>query len=98
MKALHHDGGALIGMHFFNPVPTEKLVECRAYRRDRFRCLSGGRSLLSHLARPVRTTDSTDHVNGPLIPYLDAIRAYENGIGSIVDIDNGMAGCTTWVP
>jgi 3-hydroxybutyryl-CoA dehydrogenase len=45
---------------------------------------------------PVRTTDSTGFiVNRLLVPYLlDAIRALEEGAGSVVDIDASMKlGC-----
>jgi 3-hydroxybutyryl-CoA dehydrogenase len=45
---------------------------------------------------PVRTSDKTGFiVNRLLVPYmLDAIRAYEEGVGSIEDIDNAMKlGC-----
>ena len=45
---------------------------------------------------PVRTSDKTGFiVNRLLVPYLlDAISAYEEGVGSIVDIDNAMKlGC-----
>jgi len=45
---------------------------------------------------PVRTSDKTGFiVNRLLVPYLlDAVRAYEEGVGSIVDIDQAMKlGC-----
>src|SRR5438046_6695127 len=45
---------------------------------------------------PVRASDKTGFiVNRLLVPYLlDAIRALEEGVGSIVDIDNAMKlGC-----
>jgi len=45
---------------------------------------------------PIRTTDRTGFiVNRLLVPYLlDAIRAVEEGVGSIADIDAGMKlGC-----
>src|SRR5262249_27309918 len=45
---------------------------------------------------PVQTSDRTGFiVNRLLVPYmLDAIRALEEGVASIVDIDNGMQlGC-----
>jgi len=46
--------------------------------------------------KPVAATDKPGFiVNRLLVPYLlDAIRAYENGFGSIEDIDKGMVlGC-----
>ena len=45
---------------------------------------------------PVRTSDKTGFiVNRLLVPYmLDAVRAYEEGVGSIEDIDSAMKlGC-----
>jgi 3-hydroxybutyryl-CoA dehydrogenase len=45
---------------------------------------------------PVRASDSTGFiVNRLLVPYLlDAVRAYENGLGTLEDIDKGMTlGC-----
>jgi len=45
---------------------------------------------------PVRTTDRTGFiVNRLLVPYLlDAVRALEEGVGSVEDIDNSMKlGC-----
>jgi len=86
-----------IGMHFFNPVPIMKLVEVvRTVVTDSDVYRAAVQFAESLGKTVVRTTDSTGFiVNRLLIPYLlDAIRAYENGIGSIVDIDNGMKlGC-----
>jgi len=45
---------------------------------------------------PIRTSDRSGFVvNRLLVPYLlDAIRALEEGVGSVEDIDNGMRlGC-----
>jgi 3-hydroxybutyryl-CoA dehydrogenase len=86
-----------IGLHFFNPVPLMKLVEVVrtiATANDDFdQAVEFGRSLGKV---PVRTSDKTGFiVNRLLVPYLlDAIRAYEEGVGSITDIDNAMKlGC-----
>ncbi len=86
-----------IGLHFFNPVPLMKLVEVVrtiATNDDVFEtAFSFGKSLGKV---PVRTSDKTGFiVNRLLVPYLlDAIRAYEEGVGSIPDIDNAMKlGC-----
>jgi len=86
-----------IGLHFFNPVPLMKLVEVVrtiATANDVFdQAVEFGRSLGKV---PVRTSDKTGFiVNRLLVPYLlDAIRAYEEGVGSITDIDNAMKlGC-----
>jgi 3-hydroxybutyryl-CoA dehydrogenase len=86
-----------VGLHFFNPVPLMKLVEVVrtiATRDDVFEtAVEFGRKLGKV---PVRTSDKTGFiVNRLLVPYmLDAIRAYEEGVGSIPDIDNAMKlGC-----
>ena len=86
-----------IGMHFFNPVPLMKLVEViRTILTDESvyeEAIEFGRRLGK---TPVRAGDKTGFiVNRLLVPYmLDAIRALEEGVGSIVDIDNAMRlGC-----
>jgi 3-hydroxybutyryl-CoA dehydrogenase len=86
-----------IGMHFFNPVPLMKLVEViRTILTDPevFETAVAFGEKVGKV--PVRTTDRTGFiVNRLLVPYLlDAIRALEEGVGSIVDIDNAMKlGC-----
>jgi 3-hydroxybutyryl-CoA dehydrogenase len=86
-----------IGMHFFNPVPVMKLVEVvRTILTDPevFKTATEfGRDIGKV---PVQTTDRTGFiVNRLLVPYmLDSIRALEEGVASIVDIDNAMKlGC-----
>src|SRR5216684_2244830 len=86
-----------IGMHFFNPVPLMKLVEVvRTILTDEAvynEAVEFGKTLGKV---PVRASDKTGFiVNRLLVPYLlDAIRALEEGVGSIVDIDNAMKlGC-----
>jgi len=86
-----------IGMHFFNPVPVMKLVEVvRTILTDPevFRAAVQFAGEIGKV--PVQTSDRTGFiVNRLLVPYmLDAIRALEEGVASIVDIDNGMKlGC-----
>jgi len=86
-----------VGLHFFNPVPLMKLVEV-------VRALTTGDATFAaamDLARavgkePIVAPDRPGFiVNRLLVPYLlDAIRAYENGLGTVEDIDNGMKlGC-----
>ena len=86
-----------IGLHFFNPVPLMKLVEvARTIETD-----PEVEEKITAFARalgktPIRTTDRTGFiVNRLLVPYiLDAIRALEEGAGTITDIDQGMKlGC-----
>ena len=86
-----------IGMHFFNPVPLMKLVEVvRTILTDAEvyeTAVEFGRKLGKV---PVRAGDKTGFiVKRLLVPYmLDSIRALEEGVGSIVDIDNAMKlGC-----
>ncbi|HYE74809.1 MAG TPA: 3-hydroxyacyl-CoA dehydrogenase NAD-binding domain-containing protein, partial [Blastocatellia bacterium] len=82
-----------VGMHFFNPVPMMKLVEViRTIVTDED-AYTEAISFAESLGKTVvRTTDRTGFiVNRLLVPYmLDAIRALEEGVGSIVDIDNAM--------
>jgi len=86
-----------IGLHFFNPVPMMKLVEVVktiATAPDVFESAVEFGKKVGKV--PVRTSDKTGFiVNRLLVPYLlDAIRAYEEGVGSITDIDEAMKlGC-----
>jgi 3-hydroxybutyryl-CoA dehydrogenase len=86
-----------IGLHFFNPVPMMKLVEVVrtiATAPDVFAAAVDFGKKLGKV--PVRTVDKPGFiVNRLLVPYLlDAIRAYEEGVGSIADIDESMKlGC-----
>ena len=86
-----------IGMHFFNPVPLMKLVEVvRTILTDESVYEQAVVFAKSLGKVPVRASDKTGFiVNRLLVPYmLDAIRALEEGVGSIVDIDNAMKlGC-----
>lgn len=86
-----------VGLHFFNPVPVMKLVEV-------VRTIATDPAVYEEIVAfgaklgktPVRAHDSTGFiVNRLLVPYLlDAVRALEEGVGSIEDIDNSMRlGC-----
>jgi 3-hydroxybutyryl-CoA dehydrogenase len=86
-----------VGLHFFNPVPVMKLVEVvRTIATDPAvyeEMVSFGAKLGK---TPVRAQDGGGFiVNRLLVPYLlDAVRALEEGVGSVVDIDNSMKlGC-----
>ena len=87
----------VIGMHFFNPVPLMKLVEVVKTIATAPEVYDAAYEFGKKLGKvPVRTSDKTGFiVNRLLVPYLlDAIRAYEEGVGSIPDIDNAMKlGC-----
>jgi 3-hydroxybutyryl-CoA dehydrogenase len=86
-----------IGLHFFNPVPLMKLVEVVRTIATASEVYETAYEFGQKLGKiPVRTSDKTGFiVNRLLVPYmLDAIRAYEEGVGSIDDIDNAMKlGC-----
>ncbi|MGC2185979.1 MAG: 3-hydroxyacyl-CoA dehydrogenase family protein [Terriglobales bacterium] len=86
-----------IGLHFFNPVPLMKLVEVVRTIATAAEVYDTAYEFAKKLGKvPVRTSDKTGFiVNRLLVPYLlDAIRAYEEGVGSIDDIDNAMKlGC-----
>jgi 3-hydroxybutyryl-CoA dehydrogenase len=86
-----------IGLHFFNPVPLMKLVEVVRTIATASEVYENAYEFASKLGKvPVRTSDRTGFiVNRLLVPYLlDAIRAHEEGVGSIEDIDNAMKlGC-----
>jgi 3-hydroxybutyryl-CoA dehydrogenase len=86
-----------VGLHFFNPVPVMKLVEV-------VRTIATDPAVYEEMVAfgaklgktPVRASDSGGFiVNRLLVPYLlDAIRALEEGVGSVMDIDNSMKlGC-----
>jgi len=86
-----------VGLHFFNPVPLMKLVEVVRTIATSEEVYESAYEFAKKLGKvPVRTSDKTGFiVNRLLVPYLlDAIRAYEEGVGSIEDIDNAMKlGC-----
>jgi 3-hydroxybutyryl-CoA dehydrogenase len=86
-----------IGMHFFNPVPLMKLVEVIRTILTDASVYEDAVTFASSLGKvPVRSGDRTGFiVNRLLVPYLlDAIRALEEGVASVVDIDNAMKlGC-----
>ena len=86
-----------LGLHFFNPVPVMKLVEVVRTIATDASVYEEAVAFGTKLGKTaVRAHDSTGFiVNRLLVPYLlDAIRALEEGVGSIEDIDNSMKlGC-----
>src|SRR5271165_7096330 len=86
-----------VGLHFFNPVPMMKLVEVVRTIATAPEVFATAVAFGTKLGKvPVRTVDKPGFiVNRLLVPYLlDAIRAYEEGVGSIADIDESMKlGC-----
>ena len=82
-----------LGIHFFNPAQVMALVEViRAVTTSEEAFQAGVEFAGSLGKKPVQTRDSAGFiVNRLLVPYmLDAIRAYEEGVGSIAEIDAAM--------
>jgi 3-hydroxybutyryl-CoA dehydrogenase len=86
-----------VGMHFFNPVPVMKLVEVIRTIATAPKVFEEVAALGARFGKTVvRTTDRSGFiVNRLLVPYLlDAVRALEEGVASVEDIDNSMKlGC-----
>jgi len=86
-----------LGLHFFNPVPVMKLVEVIRTIATDAKVFEEVVAFAGRLGKtPVRTSDRTGFiVNRLLVPYLlDAVRALEEGVASIEDLDNSMKlGC-----
>jgi 3-hydroxybutyryl-CoA dehydrogenase len=86
-----------VGLHFFNPVPLMKLVEVVRSPLTSSDAYEAAFAFAEGLGKtPIRTGDKTGFVvNRLLVPYLlDAIRALEEGVASVPDIDEGMRlGC-----
>jgi 3-hydroxybutyryl-CoA dehydrogenase len=86
-----------VGLHFFNPVPVMPLVEVVKTLVTDEAVMEQAQQFVRTLGKePVACRDNSGFiVNRLLVPYLlDAIRAYEEGVGSVEDIDAGMRlGC-----
>jgi 3-hydroxybutyryl-CoA dehydrogenase len=88
----------VIGLHFFNPAPVQRLVEViptlttsaeTTTRIETFAVEALGKE-------PIRARDRAGFVvNALLVPYLlSAVRMFESGVATAADIDKGMeAGC-----
>jgi len=89
--------GRFLGIHFMNPVPVMKLVEVIRTVATENEVFEAAVDFVRRIGKtPVRTADRPGFiVNRLLIPYLlDAIRALEQGVGSIADLDIAMKlGC-----
>ncbi|CAN5180721.1 3-hydroxybutyryl-CoA dehydrogenase [soil metagenome] len=82
-----------LGLHYFNPAQVMKLVEvARAVTTSDETFDAGVAFAESEKKLGVKTKDKAGFiVNRLLVPYmLDAIRAYEEGVGSIEEIDSAM--------
>ncbi|GAA3728043.1 3-hydroxybutyryl-CoA dehydrogenase [Streptomyces tremellae] len=88
----------VIGIHFFNPAPVQRLVELIPALTTSDETLTRAEALVGGALgkHAIRAQDRSGFVvNALLIPYLlAAIRMFESGIASREDIDNGMElGC-----
>ena len=86
-----------VGLHFFNPVPLMRLVEVVRTILTTDETFKTAFDFAKSLGKePVSCRDNSGFiVNRLLVPYLlDAIRAHEEGVGLVEDIDKAMQlGC-----
>jgi 3-hydroxybutyryl-CoA dehydrogenase len=83
----------VIGLHFFNPVPLMALVEVVRTITTSDDTVREATAFVRQLGKePIAARDTSGFVvNRLLVPYmLDAIRAVEQGVASVADIDTGM--------
>ena len=82
-----------VGLHYFNPAQVMKLIEvirCVTTSDEAFATAREFASSLGKLGIPTRDRAGFI-VNRLLVPYmLDAMRAYEEGVGSVGEIDEAM--------
>lgn len=81
-----------IGMHFMNPVPLMKLVEIVRGVATSAETYATVKALAEKLGKTVITSNDAPGflVNRILLPLLnEAVFAYQEGVGSIEDIDQG---------
>ncbi len=93
MAAATQRPGRLVGLHFFNPVPVMKLVEVVRTIATDPEVFDATFAFARSLGKePIACRDSSGFVvNLLLVPYLmDAVRALEQGVASVADIDRGM--------
>jgi 3-hydroxybutyryl-CoA dehydrogenase len=88
----------VLGIHFFNPAPVQKLVELIPALTTSDETLKRAEAVVGGILgkHVIRAQDRSGFVvNALLIPYLlAAIRMFETGVASREDIDNGMElGC-----
>jgi 3-hydroxybutyryl-CoA dehydrogenase len=83
----------MIGLHFFNPPQVMPLIEVVRAEKSSDDAVALGFEVGEKLGKTtVAARDNRGFiVNRLLVPYmLDAIRAHEQGVGSVEDIDTGM--------
>jgi 3-hydroxybutyryl-CoA dehydrogenase len=84
---------SFLGLHFFNPAQVMQLVEVVRAVTTSDEAFETGKSFTGSINKlGIPTRDNAGFiVNRLLVPYmLDAIRAYEEGVGSISEIDEAM--------
>jgi 3-hydroxybutyryl-CoA dehydrogenase len=84
---------SFIGLHFFNPAQVMPLVEVIRGITSSDEAFATGVDFVEKLGKlGVQTKDKAGFiVNRLLVPYLlDGMRAYEEGVGSIAEIDDAM--------
>lgn len=83
----------VLGLHFFNPVPVMPLLEIVRTFLTSEETYQTARKFGEGLKKQVIVARDTPGfiVNALLVPYLlDAVRMYENGLGTKEDIDTGV--------
>jgi 3-hydroxybutyryl-CoA dehydrogenase len=92
-EAVGHDRrGRFVGMHFFSPVPVMPLIELIRGRDTADETVATIRELADALGKQVIVSEDRPGfiVNRILMPFLaEAMRAYEEGLGTAEDIDAG---------
>ncbi|HEX5450796.1 MAG TPA: 3-hydroxyacyl-CoA dehydrogenase family protein, partial [Candidatus Limnocylindrales bacterium] len=81
-----------VGLHFFSPVPVMNLVELTLGADTDGATERAARELIGRLGKEVIVSKDRPGflVNRILMPFLgEAMRAYEEGVGSAEDIDAG---------
>ena len=97
MAAATKRADRFVGLHFFNPVPLMPLVEVVRTVTTTEQTFKRAYAFATSLGKEAVAAKDTSGfiVNRLLVPYLlDAIRAVEQGVGSVPDIDKAMQlGC-----
>ncbi|HEY5113283.1 MAG TPA: 3-hydroxyacyl-CoA dehydrogenase family protein, partial [Coriobacteriia bacterium] len=93
MSAVTRRPERFVGLHFFNPVPVMKLVEVVRTIATSSETFDTAMAFARSLGKDAVVAKDTPGfiVNRLLVPYmLDCIRALEQGIGTIEDVDKAM--------
>jgi 3-hydroxybutyryl-CoA dehydrogenase len=88
------DPTALIGLHFFNPVPASRLIEIVVGTQTRQDVVEAAREWVARMGKQsIEVRDSPGFATSRLglALGLEAIRMVETGVASADDVDRGMA-------